>query len=88
MTPIVSVHAVDRYLERFPAAASDRAAARTAIAALVAHGVSRGATGVLVGGCTFVLKGATVVTVLPSRRSSVEKQARFCRRRIAAEARP
>lgn len=60
--PIVTDHAVLRYLER--AHGLDVEFFRGHIAALTSTGVTNGATGVKVEGVNFVLQGETVVTVL------------------------
>jgi hypothetical protein len=60
--PIVTDHAVLRYLER--AHGLDVEFFRSHIATLTAAGVQHGATGVKVEGVNFVLQDETVVTVL------------------------
>lgn len=87
MTPIVTTHAIDRFIERFPGAEPDRAAAQRAIGAIVAKGVAHGAVGVVLHGCTFVLNGCLVVTVFRGRHRHMQHQAAFCRRRITHEVR-
>ncbi len=60
--PIVTDHAVLRYLER--AHGLDVEHFRAHIRELVTRGAAAGATGVIADGVKFVLQGDTVVTVL------------------------
>lgn len=60
--PVVTDHAVLRYLER--AHGLDVEHFRAHIRELVTLGAAAGATGVIVEGVKFVLEGDTVVTVL------------------------
>ena len=87
ITPVVTTHAVDRFIERFPGAERDRKTAEREIAGIVARGIEHGAIGVILAGCTFVLEGNRVVTVLPGRRMSIDRQTAFCRERMAGRAR-
>lgn len=72
--PIVTDHAVLRYLER--AQGVDVEAARAAISDSVRRGVAAGAAFVTHGGLRFVIKGGYVVTALDKQWTSAFNEIR------------
>lgn len=65
--PIVSDHALLRYLERV--AGIDVTSHRHAVEDLVASAVDKGACGLISGGHRYVLRGDRVTTVIPRHQT-------------------